>query len=242
MGRVLSAAPGLCGRCGRRPQQWGDVLCGPCGHGARARLRWRRRAAAAGRWAGACLAEGLVGVGAGALAIWPAAVAGGRVALAGAVTIAALLAALLALAVFLAGCWLLRPLIDRWALWAAADAAEVLGSWLAVTALVLLAGYVPGALAVAGLLTGSLVALAQGRALAPQTARAAAWVGGSLVAWLLAGGVGLAAELALPGAPLGVLAGAGLGRLLHGALAGPILAWALAAGSAGARAPGTRGG
>lgn len=218
---------GLCGRCGQRPQQWGDVLCGPCGAAARTRLRLRRRAGAALRWAGACLVEGLVGVGAGALAIWPATFRGAP-ATAGLLSIAALLAWLLALAVFLAGCWLLRPLIGRWALWAAADAAEVLLGWLAVTASVLAVGYVPGALAAAGLLAGGLAALAQGRALAAQTRRAPLWVAGSALLWLLAGGAGLAVELALPLTPLGVIAGAGLGRLLHGALAGPVLAWALA--------------
>lgn len=218
---------GLCGRCGRRPQQWGEVLCAPCGRAARARLRRRRRLGAAARWTGACLVEGLVGLAAGALAVWPTTFAGGGAAL-GLLSIAALLATLLALAVFLAGCWLLRPLIQLWGLWAAADAAEVLAGWLAATAAVLAFGYAPGVLAVAGLLSGSLAAPWQGRALAPQTGRAPIWVAGSSLVWLLAGGAGLAVELALPGTALGVLAGAGLGRLLHGALAGPILAWALA--------------
>lgn len=181
-----------------------------------------------GRWAGACLVEGLVGVGAGALALWPASFGGAAVALGGLLTVAALLATLLALAIYLAGCWLLRPLIDRWGLWAAADAAEVLLSWLVVTASVLAVGYLPGVLALTGLVTGSLAALAQGRALARQTTRAPIWVAGSAMVWLVAGGAGLAVELALAGMPLGVIAGAGLGRLLHGLLAGPILAWALA--------------
>lgn len=225
-GPAIQAVAGLCGRCGRRPQQWGDVLCAPCGRAARRRLGLRRRATAAGRWLGACLAEGLVGVGAGALALWPARVAAASPA--GLVAIAGLLATLLALAVFLTGCWLLRPLIARWGLWAAADAAEVLLAWAAVMAVVLATGYVPGVLAIVGLATGGLAALVQGRALAPQTPRAPQWVIGSALLWGVAGGAGLAVELALPGTTLGVIAGAGLGRLLYGVLAGPLLAWALA--------------
>jgi ribosomal protein L37E len=223
----IRGVAGLCGRCGRRPQQWGDVLCAACGLAARTRLARRRRLGAAARWAGACLVEGLVGVGVGALALWPATMRAGPTL--GLLAIAALLAVLLALAVFLAGCWLLRPLIRRWGLWAAADGAELLLGWLAATAAVLAAGYVPGTLAVVGLLTGSLAAFVQGRALAPQTARAPLWGAGSALVWLAAGGAGLVVELALAGAPLGVIAGAGLGRLLHGLLAGPILAWVLAA-------------
>lgn len=222
---ALQAVVGMCGRCGRRPQQWGDVLCGPCGQATRARVRWRRRVAVAVRWLGACLLEGLVGVGAGALALWPVlAPVASRV---GLVAIAGLLATLLALAVFLAGCWLLRPLLGRWGLWAAADAAEVLVGWAVVTGAVLAVGYVPGVLAVVGLITGGLASLGQGRALARQTPRAPHWVVGSALVWAVAGGAGLAVELALPGTALGVIAGAGLGRLLHGVLAGPILGWAL---------------
>ncbi len=220
-------AAGLCGRCGRRPQQWGDVLCAACGLAARARLARRRRLGAAARWAGACLVEGLVGIGVGALALWPATMRAGPAA--GLLAIAALLAVLLALAVFLAGCWLLRPLIGRWGLWAAADGAELLLGWLAVSAAVLVAGYVPGTLAAVGLLTGSLAAIVQGRALAAQTARARWWSVGSALLWLVAGGVGFALEFALAGTTLGVLVGAALGRLLHGLLAGPLLAWVLAA-------------
>lgn len=231
-GRLLTghggAVAGLCGRCGRRPPGWGDVLCGPCGATVRRRLRWHRRGGAAARWAGACLLDGLLGVGAGALALWPATMAGGPVPLAGALALAALLAWLLALAGFLAGCWLLRPLVARWGAWAAVDGAELLAGWLAVTVAVLIAGYAPGMLAVAGLLTGGAAALAQGRVLAAQTTRSTLWAAGSALLWLIAGGVGLAVELALPGAPLGIIAGAGLGRLLHGALAGPLLAWVLA--------------
>lgn len=223
----MSEAAGLCGRCRRRPQGWDDVLCVPCGHAARLHLRWRRRAEAAGRWAGAVVAEGLVGVGVGALALWPATFGAGPIA-SGRLTIAAVLASLLALAFFLAGCWLLRPLIARWGMWAATDAGEVLLCWLIVTAAVMAAGYVPGVLAAVGVVTGGLAALGQGRVLAPQTERAPAWVAGSAVLWLVAGGVGLAVELALPGTMLGVIAGAGLGRLLHGLLAGPLLAWAIA--------------
>jgi ribosomal protein L37E len=228
MGGRLAAQTmaGLCGRCGRRPQQWGDVLCGPCGHAARLRLRLRQRATVMSRWLGSCLIEGLVGVGAGALALWPARVAAASPA--GLLVVAGLLAALLALAVFLAGCWLLRPFIAHWGLWAAADAAEVLLAWGAVTGAVLAVGYVPGLLAVVGLVTGGLAALMQGRVLASQTPRARFWVGGSALVWAVAGGAGLTVELALPGTALGVIAGAGLGRLLYGVLAGPILAWALA--------------
>lgn len=223
-GRALSA-PGLCARCGRQPQQWGDVLCAPCGAAARSRFLWRRRAGAAGRWAGAGLLEGLVGVGAGALALWPR--FAGPLPLAGVLAVAALLALLLALAVFLSGCWLLRPLVRRWGLWAAADGAELLLGWLVVTVLVLAAGYVPGALAAVGLVTGSLAGLVQWRTLAGQTPRAAVWAAVSTLLWLLAGAAGLAVEIALPGSILGVAAGAGLGRLLHGLLAGPILALAI---------------
>ncbi len=221
-----SEALGLCRRCGRRPQGWGDVLCVSCGRAARMWQRWRRRADAAARWAGAVVAEGLVGVGVGALALWPATFGPGAF-VAGLLTIAALLAGLLALAFFLAGCWLLRPLIARWGLWAATDAGEVMLCWLLVTVAVLAVGYVPGVLAAVGVLTGGLAALAQGRVLEGQTERAPGWVAGSAVLWLLAGGAGLAVELALPGTARGVLAGAGLGRLIHGLLAGPLLAWAI---------------
>lgn len=234
-GRLLTgggdAVAGLCGRCGRRPPGWGDVLCTPCGTTVRRLLLWRSRAAAAGRWAGACLLDGLVGVGAGALALWPATAAGGPIALAGALAVAALLAWLLALTVFLAGCWLMRPFVARWGAWAAVDGAELLAGWLAVTVAVLAAGYAPGMLAATGFVTGCLAAMAQGRVLAAQTIRSTLWAAGSALVWLVAGGVGFAVELALPGTTLGVIAGAGLGRLLHGALAGPLLTWALMPGA-----------
>lgn len=217
--------PGLCGWCGRRPQQWGDVLCAACDAAARASLLWRRRVVATGRWAGAGMIEGLVGVGAGALALWPVSAGARPLPTVGVLMVAALLATLLALMVFRSGCWLMRPLVRRWELWAAADGVEVLAGWLAATGLVLAAGYVPGVLAVTGLITGSLAALAQGRLALARTPRATAWLTGSALIWLVAGGAGLAVELAQHGSLLGVIAGAGLGRMLHAALAGPILAW-----------------
>lgn len=224
--REAQRAAGLCGRCGRGAQQWGDVLCAPCAQSVAAWLLWRRRAAVASRWTGACLVEGLVGAAAGALALWPATVWGWPAG-AGLLAIAGLLAWLLATAVFLAGCWLLRPLLAMWGLWAAIDGAELILSWSLVVGVSLVAGYVPGMLAVVGALTGGLAAIGQGRAIARQTPRWAWWSLGSALLWGVAGAAAFAVELGLAGAPAGVVAGAGLGRLIHGLMAGPLLAWAL---------------
>jgi hypothetical protein len=219
----LTAAAGSpwCLRCWRRPAAWQGLVCRECAERARARRLLRRRAGVAWRWAGAGVLEGLVGLGVGALALFPLAAAGRGSP--GLLVAAAMLLTSLAAAVVFAHAWLLRPVVRRWLRWAAVDGAELVGHWLLVLAVVWAAGYSPGVVAAAGVVTGVAAALLQARALAGQAAAPWRWAAGSGLIWLLAAAAGVAVELLAPGQLAAVVGGAALSRVVHGALAGPLL-------------------
>lgn len=217
---ALAGSP-WCLRCWRRPAAWGGLVCERCAAAARARRLLLRRARVAWRWAGAGVLEGLVGVGAGALALFAlAAPRGGAL---GPLLAAGLMLLALAMAVVFAQAWLLRPVVRRWAQWAAVGGAELVLHWLVVLGAIAAAGYVPGVVAGAGALTGAAAALLQSRALAGQVAAPWRWAACSGLVWLCAAAAALAVELAAPGRAAAVIGGAALARVAHGVVAGPLL-------------------
>lgn len=218
---TTTAGSPWCLRCWRRPAAWGELVCRECAERARARRLLRRRAGVAWRWAGAGVLEGLVGVGVGALALFPLAAAGRGTP--GLLIAAAMLLLSLAAAVVFAHAWLLRAVVRRWLVWAAVDGAELVGHWLLVLGVLWVAGYSPGVVAVAGVLTGAAAALLQTRALAGQVETPWPWAVGSSLIWLLAAAAGVAVELAAPGQLVAIVGGAALSRVVHGLLAGPLL-------------------
>lgn len=219
-----------CLSCWRRPAQWGALVCEGCAGAARARRLRRRRARVAWRWAGAGVLEGLVGVGAGGLALYALAAPQGAL---GPLIAAGMLLAALALSVTFAHGWLLGPVVRRWGRWAVVDGAELALHWLTVLLAVLALGYKPGMVAAAGALTGATAALLQSRMLVGQVAAPWRWAACSLLVCAAAAGAGLAVELAAPGHAAALIGGGAVARVLHGLLAGPILGLLLVPGRAG---------
>lgn len=195
-----------------------------CGRRCRFRARLTRQLDVTVRWIMASLLEGVLGLGIGTALLLPIS-APHQIFTTATLLGASIMLGIMATIVAMAHSLMMRPCIVRWRHWSLIDGSEIVLHWMIVTGIVVGVGYFPGLIALASLLSGSVIAALQSRILAQQTAGTWRWMLGSAWAWVVAGIIAATAEQMLRAPTVSTLWSVAIGRVVYGFCSGPILGW-----------------